>query len=200
MDTWNKSLDDVLSHSDKTVNNHVRVINKTFTDMVEKVQGGVGTDKEAAVQAINDAREAVIDKLGGMGSREPVSAKQLNDVKRLVGDEVKKFSQPDNLTSNEKVQQEAYRQAYFKLRDMVSDLVPESKELNQNISKGFKAQDLLERKFPHLDTAEKATNSYNATRAAGAKKTVVKGAVKVATGGAIGYGADKLIDSLTGRE
>ena len=143
---------------------------------IASAKAGVG-DSEEAQKAINVVRQRVISKLDDQFPQDfsqPIGAKELNDLKRSVGDEIRKFAPPENLTSAQKWEQEAYRQAYFRLRDMVSDAVPESKELNQRISKGIQLQDLLEKKFPHLETPQAAQASYSGTRSTNAVKAAIK--------------------------
>jgi type I restriction enzyme, R subunit len=106
-----------------------------------------------------------------------ISVKGLNDLKRLVGDEIKKFAPPDMLNSTQKAVQEAYRQSYFKLRDLVSEAEPASKELNAKISQGINLQSLLEKKFPHLESAEEAAKSYAGSRAQAAKQFATRAVV-----------------------
>ena len=79
-----------------------------------------------------------------------------------------------------------YRQVYFRLRDMVSEPVPATKELNDRIIKGIQLQDLLEKKFPHLETPQAAQASYSGTRATNAGKVAVKAAKVVGVPAALG--------------
>ena len=166
----NTQLDSVLQGSTAKVGSSARVVNKVFSDLIDQETAGVGTGKKEIASSINDVRDEVLSKL----SNDPMSAKDLNNVKRLIGDQVKKFAPPDMLYSTQKAEQEAYRQAYFKLRDLVSDLVPESKDLNLKISRGLQVQDLLEKKFPNLDTAQAAKASYQGVRSEAARAAIKK--------------------------
>lgn len=176
----NSALDETLANSTAKTGNAARVVNSTFDDAVKQVQSGVGTEKEAASSAINDVRKEVLGKL----TNDPMTAQQVNDVKRLVGDQIKKFAPPENLSSIDAHKKEAYRQAYFSLRDIVSNLAPESKPLNQKISRAISAQDILEKKFPQLENSEQAKASYQGTKSTAAKGILKKGAIAAGIGGA----------------
>lgn len=183
----NTALDQTLANSTAQTGNAARVVNSTFDDAVKQVQSGVGTEKAAATAAINDVRKEVLGKL----SNEPMTAQQVNDVKRLVGDQIKKFAPPENLSSIDAHKKEAYRQAYFSLRDIVSNLAPESKPLNQKISRAISAQDILEKKFPQLQTSGQAQASHAGEiqqNKIGAVKKLGKAAA-VGAAGAAGAGA-----------
>lgn len=181
----NSQLDQTLAGSTAQTGNAARLVNKTFDDLIGNVHGGVGTEKDAAVAAINDVRKEVMGKV----SNDPMTAEQVNNVKRLVGDQIKKFAPPENLSSVDAQKKEAYRQAYFKLRDIVSDLAPESKAINMKISRSITAQDLLEKLFPQLESPEAAKASYQGVRSQAARGVAKKAAVAVGTGALIGEGA-----------
>jgi len=174
--TMTSQLDDLLTKSPAQVPDAAHEVNKVMDQMIANAKAGVG-DSEEAQRAVNTVRSRVVSKLGDQFPQDfsqPIAAKDLNQVKHLVGDEIKKFAPPENLTSAQKWEQEAYRQVYFRLRDMVSEAVPASKELNGKISKGIQLQDLLEKKFPHLETPQAAQASYSGTRATNLGKTAVK--------------------------
>jgi hypothetical protein len=175
----NKALDEALSpkNSMATVNDASHEVNKVFDGLISKAQSGVG-DTDEAVKAINSVRGRVVSKL--QDGVTPI--KDVNDVKRLIGDEVKKFSVPDMLNSSQKQEQEAYRQAYFKLRDLVSTAEPATKELNDKISDDIELQHLLEKKFPHLETAEEAQTSHAGVVSANKKAAVKKAIIGAAIG------------------
>lgn len=182
---WSTQLNDVLSKSNSTVTGAKDAVTKALDDLVSEQKAGVGDPKD--LESIQAVKDRVLPKL----NNDSMSPLEVNNMKRLVGEQVKKFAAPDMLNSSSKAEQEAYRQAYFSLRDLVSEAVPESKQLNTNISKAFNLQDLLEKKFPQLETQTQAQNSYRATK----YKNVAKGAAKVAGAGLLG---DLAIKGLSG--
>ena len=194
LSTQNSALDQVLATSKATVQNTRHQINTVFDQMVQDTGKSVATqaDKDAMVNAINEVRHSVVDRL----QNQPTGVQALNDVKRLIGDQTKKFAPPDMLNTAQKAEQEAYRQSYFKLRDLVSQAEPQSATLNEQISRNIDLQALLEKKFPHLETGKAATDSYNAVRKT-AGKAVVKELAKNTAIGAAGVGAVDVGDKLS---
>jgi hypothetical protein len=178
--TQNAQLDTLLKNSKVTVPDSAHQVSQVFDDMIAQAKNGVGTNKDAMVKSINEVRQEVIGKL----SNDPTGVKDLNDVKRLIGDEVKKFAPPEMLNSSQKAEQEAYRQSYFKLRDMVSQAEPDTAKLNQQISRNIDLQGQLERRFPHLENEASAKTSYQGVRKANALKAA-KETAKTVTGAAI---------------
>src|ERR1700730_12115845 len=110
-------------------------------------------DTDEALKAIKTVRDRVLSKFdatdpGIVASGYDVDnmpVKGVNDIKRQVGAEINKFSAPDMLNSSQKMEQEAYRQVYFKLRDLVDTAEPDTKELNGQISADIDLQDLLQK-------------------------------------------------------
>lgn len=172
LNVMNNRLNSMLSDSGAQVEGTAASVNQSLSNMLEDVKSGVGDSAEAE-KAINAVRDRVVPK----ATDEPMDVTDVNDLKRAVGDQIKQFQPPEMLSSAAKVEQEAYRQAYFKLRDLVSDAVPESRDLNMRISRAFDLQDLLEKKFPQLETAEQAAASYKGVRNAGKLKLAGKAAV-----------------------
>lgn len=183
----NSDLDKVLANSSARIQNAGTQVHKVFDDLIQNARKGVGDSAEAE-KAINAVRDRILPKIGDGD----LSVQEANNLKRLVGDEIKKFQPPDMLNSAAKNEQEAYRQAYFKLRDLVSEAEPQTKELNSKISKAIDLQDLLEKKFPHLETPEAAQASYDASRSQAAKAGLKKAAGRAVLGGA-GYEVAKKI-------
>jgi hypothetical protein len=179
----NSELDNVLSNSSARIQTAGAQLHRVFDDMIQKARAGVG-DSADAEKAINAVRDRILPKIGDGD----LSVQDANQLKRLVGDEIKKFQPPEMLNTAGKNEQEAYRQGYFKLRDLVSEAEPQTKELNQRISKAIDLQDLLEKKFPHLETPEAAQASYAGARSQAAKTAVKKAAVKALVPMAIGTG------------
>ena len=180
-------LNDVLAKSPAVVKDAAHQVQATFDNLVTQAKAGV-SDIDTAVKSINEVRQRVVAKLANGDT----PAQAVNDVKRLVGDEVKKFAPPDLLNSAQKWEQEAYQQAYHSLKDIVSAAEPAVKDLNAKIARGIHVQDILEKKFPTLTTEAQAAESYAGQRVEAAKDVVKKAALKVGgsviAGGAIGAG------------
>jgi ElaB/YqjD/DUF883 family membrane-anchored ribosome-binding protein len=154
-------------------------LNQMFDQMIQQAKSGVGDVKETT-DAVNAVRNRILPRVAD----DATPATVINSLKRVVGEQIKNFQPPEMLNSAGKAEQEAYRQAYFGLRDMVSEAVPESKDLNLKISRAFELQDLLDKKFPRLETAEQAQNSYKAERSKNAKGLVKSAAKTIGIGGA----------------
>jgi hypothetical protein len=174
----NAELDKVLANSSARVQSAGTQLHKVFDDLIQNARAGVGDSSEAE-KAINTVRDRVLPKIGDGD----LSVQETNNLKRLVGDEIKKFQPPDMLNTAGKNEQEAYRQAYFKLRDLVSEAEPATKDLNNKISNGIRLQDLLERKFPQLETPEAARASYQGVRSEAAKTFVKKATIGTGVAG-----------------
>jgi hypothetical protein len=172
LNVMNSRLNNMLADSGAQVENAATKVSQSFDDLLDKAKAGVGDAKEAQT-AIDAVRERVLGKL----TDDPTDVTAINDLKRAVGDQIKSFQPPEMMNSAAKTEAEAYRQAYFKLRDLVSDAVPESRDLNMRISRAFDLQDLLEKKFPQLETPEQAAASYKGVRNAGKLKLAGKAAV-----------------------
>lgn len=163
----NAALDRTLAGNTKPIQNVAAQASRVFDSAIEDVQKSVGINKDAQIAAINEVKNSILPRL-----QDEMTPQEVNQAKRLVGDEIKKFAMPEMLDTPQKAAQEAYRQTYFKLRDIVSEAVPKSAELNQQISRDINLQDLLEKKFPHLDTKQAAQNSYDAVRQAGKRELI----------------------------
>jgi hypothetical protein len=187
----NTELDHVLSDSPARIQNAGTELHKTFDDMIQDARAGVGDSSEAQ-KAINSVRDRILPKIGDGD----LSVQEVNDLKRKVGDEIKKFQSPDMLNTAGKNEQEAYRQAYFKLRDLVSDAEPATKELNSRISRAITLQELLAKKFPQLETPEAAQASYQGVRSKAIKNTVKKVATLGIAGATAGGLAGHAIHTL----
>jgi hypothetical protein len=182
---YTKQLDETLAKNTEQAGNTARLVNETFTQQAKKTLASVGTGKSESIDAINKVRQEVLSKL----SDKPMTAQAINDVKRLVGDEIPKFASPEHLTTAQADAKEAYRQAYFKLRDIVDQLSPETKELNAKISSGINARDVLRQHFPQLETPEQAIASHAGGKATAAKDLAKKVVKRTAIGAAATSGA-----------
>lgn len=189
--TWEGQLDDVLASAKKPVRQAQSIVGDALHQMLTRATAGDEPERNRAIITVG---RRVLAKLGNG----PMSAESVNDVKRLVGDEIKNFQPPEMLNSAGKAEQEAYRQAYFTLRDLVSDAEPLSKELNQKISRAFELQDLLEKKFPHLETAGQARLSHQAVRSAAKKGAASAAAVDLMKAGGLYLGGRMLGSALKG--
>jgi len=191
----NSELDKVLANSQARIQNAGTQVHKVFDDLIQNARKGVGDSSEAE-KAINAVRDRILPKIGDGD----LSVQEANNLKRTVGDEIKKFQPPEMLNSFAKNEQEAYRQAYFKLRDLVSKAEPLTTEINSRISKAIDLQTLLERKFPHLESPEAAQASYAGTRSqaavSAAKKAAIKAGATVATGAGVGVGYNAIKHAL----
>ncbi len=119
-----------------------------------------------------------------------MSFKDLNDVKRKVDDQISTWKHQAPVTDTvKKAEQETLRGVRARIQDLESKAEPAAKTVNGKISTLVQTVEALEKKFPNLDTAEKAAESYAAARGQ-ELKNVAKATAKRALvyGGGLGLG------------
>lgn len=185
-DAANEELENLRNTSTGTVSGAKQMVHQYFDDMIDKSKGVLKQDQ--VQEGIHNIRDFVTSKL----QNEDMSFKDINDVKRAVADEIKRFeTKPGTsqvVNTLDKSEQEALGKVRGLLETIEQKAEPLSKDVNGRLSNLIDTSETLNKKFPTLDTAEKAEASHAAGQSE-AKKSAVKKAVGTIAAGGAGAGA-----------
>lgn len=192
-DAANKELEALRTNSTGAVAGAKQTAHQMFDDMITKSKGALKEDQ--VTQGIHDVRDFVTSKL----KNEDMSFKDLNDVKRAIADEIKKFdSAPGTsqvVNTLDKSQQEALKKARGLLETIEQQAEPSSRAVNKKLSTLIDTTEALEKKFPHLDTPEKAEASYEAGKTAKKKEVAIKALKAAGTAGGLIAGGKEIANA-----
>jgi len=164
LDEQGNILENLRNTSKGTVQNAKQNIHTYLDDLVAKSKD-FGLDKDAVTQGIHTVRDEVTSKL----TDDEMSLKDLNDLKRKVDSQISTWKRQAPVTDTvKKAEQETLRGVRARIQDLENKAEPAAETVNAKIHNLIQTSEALEKKFPTLDTAEKAAASY----ASGIRKNV----------------------------
>jgi chromosome segregation ATPase len=153
-----KNLEQLRQNSTGTITNAKQTIHTYLDDLVDKAKE-FGVDKDEVIKGIHNVRDEVVSKLNNDQS----TFKGLNDLKRMLDNNISTWKRQAPVTDTvKKAEQETLRGVRARIQDLENKAEPAAKAVNDRMSKLIQASEVLEKKFPNLDTVEKVASSYAA--------------------------------------